>query len=56
MLGAITDDIYGDKYDEIVDVLRKGESNLPQAVGIKGAELLFDEVMAAMDQGNGDLQ
>jgi len=51
VLGAITDDIYGDKYDEIVDVLRKGESNLPQAVGRKGAELLFDEVMAAMDQG-----
>jgi|TARA_R110002020_G_scaffold286128_2_gene501663 hypothetical protein len=51
VLGAITDDIYDTRYDEIVDILKKGENDLPKAVGTLGAEMLFEEVMAAMEQG-----
>tara|TARA_R110002020_G_scaffold260573_5_gene474872 strand:- start:25 stop:666 length:642 start_codon:yes stop_codon:yes gene_type:complete len=51
VLGAVTDSIWDDKYDEVLDKLKKGESDLPKTIGELGAELLFEEVMAALEQG-----
>jgi len=52
VLGPITDAIWDVQYDEVVKRLKKGESDLPKAVGTMGAEMLFEEVMGAMEQGN----
>ena len=52
VLGPITDAIWDVRYDEVVDKLKKGESDLPKAVGTMGAEMLFEEVMGAMEEGN----
>jgi len=52
VLGPIEDAIWDDRYDEVVRILKKGKSDLPKAVGVMGAEMLFEEVMAAMEQGN----
>ena len=52
VLGPITDSIWDVRYDEVVDKLQKGESDLPKAVGTMGAEMLFEEVMGAMEEGN----
>ena len=52
VLGPITDAIWDVQYDEVVKGLKKGESDLPKAVGTMGAELLFEEVMGAMEEGN----
>ena len=51
VLGPIEDSIWDEGYDDIVKVLKKGESDLPKAVGTLGAELLFGEVMGAMESG-----
>lgn len=51
VLGPITDSIWDSRYDEVVKILKKGESDLPKAVGNLGAEMLFEEIMAAMEQG-----
>ena len=42
LLGAVTDSICDDKYDEVLDKLKKGESDLPKTIGELGAELLFE--------------
>ena len=52
VLGPITDAIWDVQYDEVVKGLKKGESDLPKAVGTMGAEMLFEEVMGAMEEGN----
>ena len=52
VLGPITDAIWDARYDEVVKELKKGESDLPKAVGTMGAEMLFEEVMGAMEEGN----
>jgi len=52
VLGPITDAIWDARYDEVVKVLKKGESDLPKTVGVLGAEMLFEEVMGAMEEGN----
>ena len=51
VLGPIEDSIWDEGYDDIVKVLKKGESDLPKTVGRLGAELLFGEVMGAMESG-----
>ena len=52
VLGSITDAIWDVQYDEVVKGLKKGKSDLPKAVGTMGAEMLFEEVMGAMEEGN----
>ena len=52
VLGPITDAIWDARYDEVVKKLKKGESDLPKTVGVLGAEMLFEEVMGAMEEGN----
>ena len=52
VLGPIEDAIWDQRYDEVADSLRSGKSDLPKAVGALGAEMLFEEVMSAMEQGN----
>ena len=52
VLGPITDAIWDVQYDEVVKRLKKGESDLPKTVGTMGAEMLFEEVMGAMEEGN----
>ena len=52
VLGPITDAIWDVQFDEVVKGLKKGESDLPKAVGTMGAEMLFEEVMGAMEEGN----
>ena len=52
VLGPITDAIWDVSYDDVVKRLKKGESDLPKTVGTIGAEMLFEEVMGAMEQGN----
>ena len=52
VLGPITDAIWDASYDEVVKRLKKGESDLPKTVGTIGAEMLFEEVMGAMEEGN----
>ena len=52
VLGPITDAIWDARYDEVVKALKKGESDLPKTVGVLGAEMLFEEVMGAMEEGN----
>ena len=52
VLGPITDAIWDVQYDEVVKRLKKGESDLPKTVGTIGAEMLFEEVMGAMEEGN----
>jgi len=52
VLGPITDAIWDARYDEVVKELKKGESDLPKAGGTMGAEMLFEEVMGAMEEGN----
>ena len=52
VLGPITDAIWDVQYDEVVKRLKKGESDLPKTVGTMGAEMLFEEIMGAMEEGN----
>ena len=52
VLGPIEDAIWDARYDEIAENLKDGRSDLPKTVGVMGAEMLFSEVMAAMEQGN----